>query len=197
MGQTGFCKNLRFPAKIWESAKVSHKRVFALLTPEIPHPETAQMLQKPVFALRGCQPMSVNTLLCDTLGLAENLLFPAVFCENLRPRNAVISQEKRKSAKICENQRKTANFAHLSLLVCPFHFPLKNNGQPLTRWRHQNCWEQPETGNKGSKGKRKMIWQCQDMMYSNRRGCLWAARRVVCKLHPWRSLQTGVFFINF
>ena len=55
----------------WESAKVSHRRVFALLTPEIPHPETAQMLQKPVFALPGCQPMSVNTLLCDTLGLDE------------------------------------------------------------------------------------------------------------------------------
>ena len=29
------------------------------------------MLQKPVFALPGCQRMSVNTLLCDTLGLAE------------------------------------------------------------------------------------------------------------------------------
>ena len=55
----------------WESAKVSHKRVFALLTPENPHLEIAQMLQKPVFALPGCQRMSVNTLLCDTLGLAE------------------------------------------------------------------------------------------------------------------------------
>ena len=31
----------------------------------------AQMMQKPVFALPGCQRMSVNTLLCDTLGLAE------------------------------------------------------------------------------------------------------------------------------
>ena len=31
----------------------------------------AQMLQKPVFALPGCQRMSVNTLLCDTLGLAD------------------------------------------------------------------------------------------------------------------------------
>ena len=55
----------------WESAKASHKRVFALFTPEIPHLEMAQMLQKPVFVLPGCQPMSVNTLLCDTLGLAE------------------------------------------------------------------------------------------------------------------------------
>ena len=35
----------------------------------------AQMLQKPVFALPGCQRTSVNTLLCDTLGLAE-FLFP-------------------------------------------------------------------------------------------------------------------------
>ena len=31
----------------------------------------AQMLQRPVFALPGCQRMSVNTLLCDTLGLAD------------------------------------------------------------------------------------------------------------------------------
>ena len=29
------------------------------------------MLQKPAFALPGCQRMSVNTLLCDILGLAE------------------------------------------------------------------------------------------------------------------------------
>ena len=35
------------------------------------HLEMAQVLQKPVFALPGCQRMSVNTLLCDTLGLAE------------------------------------------------------------------------------------------------------------------------------
>ena len=61
-----FCFNFK-----WESAKVSHRRVFALLTPEIPHLEMAQMLQKPVFALPGCQQMSVNTLLCDTLALAE------------------------------------------------------------------------------------------------------------------------------
>ena len=32
----------------------------------------AHMLQKPVFALPGCQPISVNTFLCDTLGLAES-----------------------------------------------------------------------------------------------------------------------------
>ena len=57
---------------VWESAKVSHKRVFALLTPEIHSYEMAQMLQKPVFALPGCQRTSVNTLLCDTLALAEN-----------------------------------------------------------------------------------------------------------------------------
>ena len=47
----------------WESAKVSHKGVFALLTPEIHSYEMAQMLQKPVFAFPGCQRMSVNTLL--------------------------------------------------------------------------------------------------------------------------------------
>ena len=55
----------------WESAKVSHKGVFALLTPEIHSYEMAQMLQKPVFALPGCQRTSVNTLLCDTLALAD------------------------------------------------------------------------------------------------------------------------------
>ena len=56
--------------------QVSHKRVFALLTPEIRSYEMAQMLQKPVFVLPGCQRMSVNTLLCDTLGLAEIVLYP-------------------------------------------------------------------------------------------------------------------------
>ena len=45
--------------------------MFALLTPEIHSNEMAHMLQKPVFALPGCQRLSVNTLLCDTLGLAE------------------------------------------------------------------------------------------------------------------------------
>ena len=51
----------------------------------------------------------------------------AVSCGFLRksaPPKCCNSQEKRKSAKICENQRKTANLAHLSLLVCPFYFPL-------------------------------------------------------------------------
>ena len=33
----------------------------------------AKMLQKPVFALPGCRRMSVNTLLCDTLALADFL----------------------------------------------------------------------------------------------------------------------------
>ena len=41
--------------------------MFALLTPEIHSYETAQMLQKPVFALPGCQRMSVNTLSCVIL----------------------------------------------------------------------------------------------------------------------------------
>ena len=54
-------------AGTWESAKESHKRLFGLLPPEKPQPEMAKMLQKPVFALPGCQPImiiSVNTLLC-------------------------------------------------------------------------------------------------------------------------------------
>ena len=66
-------RELSWKATNWESAKVSHKRVFALLTPEIHSYEMAQMLQKPVFALPGCQRTSVNTLLCDTLALADKL----------------------------------------------------------------------------------------------------------------------------
>ena len=38
--------------------------------------DMAQMLQKPVFALPGCQRMSVNTLLCDSLGLADKKRYP-------------------------------------------------------------------------------------------------------------------------
>ena len=51
------------------------QRVFVLLTPKIDSYEMAQMLEKKtVLALPGCQRMSVNTLLCDTLGLAQ--IFP-------------------------------------------------------------------------------------------------------------------------
>ena len=56
-----------------ESAKVSHKRAFALLRGEKPQLEMAKVRQKPVFALPGCQQISMNPLLCDTLGLAESL----------------------------------------------------------------------------------------------------------------------------
>ena len=57
--------------------------------------EMAQMLQIPVFALPGCQRMSVNTLLCDTLGLAEfwgafealNSRVHIVGCKNTSRRN--------------------------------------------------------------------------------------------------------------
>ena len=59
-------------SKVWESAKVSHKKMFILLTPDKLQLEKVEMLQKPVFALPGCRPISVNTLLCDTLGLAES-----------------------------------------------------------------------------------------------------------------------------
>ena len=77
MGKVANRQSLAFSNSMWnkwESAKVSHKRVFALLTPEIHSYEMAQMLQKPVFALPGCQRTSVNTLLCDTLALAEQML---------------------------------------------------------------------------------------------------------------------------
>ena len=57
-------------------------------------------------------------------GFCENLRFPAVFCENLRRRNAVIptkGENLQKSAIICEKLR---IWLRLSLLVCPFYFPL-------------------------------------------------------------------------
>ena len=41
------------------------------IDPEKSGLEIAKMLQKPVFALLGCWPISVNTLLCDTFGLAD------------------------------------------------------------------------------------------------------------------------------
>ena len=53
------------------SAKVSPKKVFALLIPEKPQLEMVKMLQKRVFVLPDNQPISVNTLLCDALGLAD------------------------------------------------------------------------------------------------------------------------------
>ena len=67
-------KSKEFPhiAVLWESTKVSHKRVFVLLIPGKPQIEMAnKMLQTIVFVLPGCQPICVNTLLCDTLGLAD------------------------------------------------------------------------------------------------------------------------------
>ena len=63
---------------IWESAKVSRKRVFALLRGEKPRLNVAKVMQEPVFALPGCQQISVNTGLCDALGLAEHFVMHLV-----------------------------------------------------------------------------------------------------------------------
>ena len=52
-----------------ERQSIAHKRVFARLAPEKPQLETAKLLQKPLFALPDCQPISVNTVLCDALGV--------------------------------------------------------------------------------------------------------------------------------
>ena len=52
----------------------------------------AQMLQKPVFALPGCQRMSVNTLLCDTLGLAER---PRLRVKDVRAKNFLFLRSER------------------------------------------------------------------------------------------------------
>ena len=54
------------------------------------------------------------------MGFCENLQVSAVFCDNLRFRNAVIPRKKRTSAKISENQRKSANLAP----VVPFSLSL-------------------------------------------------------------------------
>ena len=54
---------LKLSSEIWESAKAGVRAIGY---------EMAQMLQNPVFELLGCQRMSVNTLLCDALGLAED-----------------------------------------------------------------------------------------------------------------------------
>ena len=59
-------------------------------------------------------------------GFCANLRFPAVFCENLRPRNAVIprkSEDLRKSAKISEKLRISHMFVPFSLsLLFPPEF---------------------------------------------------------------------------
>ena len=80
MSQSTICAKIITHSFLWDGAKVSHERVFALLTPEVHSYEMAQMLQKPVFALPGCQQVSVNTLLCDTLALADPS-FPEMQCD--------------------------------------------------------------------------------------------------------------------
>ena len=55
----------------------------------------------------------------------ENLRFPAAFCENLRLRNAIpkkSNENLQESVNIGEELR---IWLRLSLLVCPFHFPLR------------------------------------------------------------------------
>ena len=61
-----------------ERQSIAQKGVRAIDTPEIRSSKMAQMPQKPVFAPPGCQRMSVNTLLCGTLGLAENFCLDKV-----------------------------------------------------------------------------------------------------------------------
>ena len=73
--------------------------------------------------LKGDKLNGTNGFLQKSAVFCGFLRKSAVSCGFLRksaPPKCCNSQEKRKSAKICENQRKTANFAHLSLLVCPF-----------------------------------------------------------------------------
>ena len=56
-------------------------------------------------------------------GFCKILRFPAVFCENLRLRNAVIprtSENQQKPAKICEKLRIQLRLSHL---ICPFNSP--------------------------------------------------------------------------
>ena len=95
--------------------KPSNQKMFCLQGP----PESrAELKGTHYMGQTGfCENLRFPAIFC------ENLRFPAVFCKNLRLRNALFnSQEKRKSAKICEKLRM---WLRLSLLVCPFEFPLR------------------------------------------------------------------------
>ena len=52
------------------------------------------MAQVPVFALPGCQRMSVNTLLCDTLRLAEHFLEALVICNSRFESQFMVGEKK-------------------------------------------------------------------------------------------------------
>ena len=77
-------------------------------------------------------------------GFCENLRFPAVCCENLRPRSAVIprkSENLQKSARICEKTANSARFVPFSLsLLLPldFFFAATREGQGRTALQRQN-----------------------------------------------------------
>ena len=67
-------------SRMWfgESAKsgdIAQKGVRAIEA-ERTQPDMAELLPKPVFALLGCQQISLNTLLCDALGLWEGRQVP-------------------------------------------------------------------------------------------------------------------------
>ena len=109
---------------IWESSKVSHKRVFALLTPEIHSYEMAQVLQKPVFALPGCQRMSVNTLLCDTLALADDYMMHIVRITDTRIPLPFSSE-----ALFCAMGTANMNFCKVKLLSCSIEIWIREGDQ--------------------------------------------------------------------
>ena len=112
---------------LWESAKVSLKRVFALLTFEIHSYEIAQMLQKPVFALPGCQRMSVDTS-CVEISLwwhrIQKPLEPGntgkIWKNYKIPHSGLGPENTNKNKKNYENGQKMAIFVIFLYFFCIF-----------------------------------------------------------------------------
>ena len=102
---------------LWQLSSCKSLAIYRIEKPSNSTDSEHRNFTKQEFGRIFCSEERKGTNSMGQTGFCENLRFPAVFCKNLRPRNAVIPKKS-------ENQRKTANLAHLSLLVCPFYFPL-------------------------------------------------------------------------
>ena len=96
------------------------------------------MLQKPVFALPGCQRVSVNTLLCDTLALAEyrsnsrgRELNPNIFFSNFSGKSRDIPA---KSRDIPPKKFDSLGFEGHTELFGPHPFTWKTPTPPENIW---------------------------------------------------------------
>ena len=72
----------------------------------------------------------IQTGFCENLrfaaGFCENLRLPTVFCEDLRLWNASIPRKSENQQKSAESSERLRIWLRLSLLVCPFYFPLRS-----------------------------------------------------------------------